>query len=667
MIADARPRSRFDRLLDALASRVGISLTIGGLILVCITVGLYVQYVVVQLERSQAVFEDRQVRNGYVAISDIQRLILVAQEAVAIGEMTDGLAAQFREATDILFVRTEHFKGTMNKGTMLPSGESSIQALEAIVAIGDRELSAGFSTPRAIVAELLIASSGARGHIVQFLDDMRRQADLVMEQQTNAVRQQQLVILANLVGLTIIGSVALLFLRREVLGRQARAVAEKRVAFLAFFDPLTELPNRVQFQDRLQVMLANQQDLSLLYLDLDDFKIINDTSGHATGDAVLIHVARILRHLADSRGGFAARLAGDEFAMVIPDVDLKRLTDLCDMIIVSAASPLVIEGETFEIGVSIGLATTTQVGAHLANSVDSLSRVTDFALYASKSGGRRRFTVYDETLEKLFLDRRAMLDELPKAIQNGDLEVHFQPKVNLADGVAFGFEGLVRWRRDETLVPPGDFIQLAEESGLVLEIDRFVMNRATELISGWNDHHGTEYSVSVNLSALHFNSPRITTWVASALRHSALRPDLLTLEITETVEMNDWRVAQGILSDLHDLGCKISIDDFGAGYSSLAYLRSTTADELKIDKSFVDRIEASEKARLLLSSVIEIARNLDICVLVEGIETAEQARIVHAMGASRGQGYHYGRPIPPQDAMEAAAITPPKAAMRQIG
>lgn len=653
-LGDSKKR-RLDSILDAFASRVGIFTAVGLLIGVCVGAGIYVNSVVNQLERNHSIFRDRQTRNGYVAMSDIQRLILVTQRAVKTGEMTPELKQEFLDAADIMYVRTDNFQRIMKREhTKFPIGKASIAALNRIVVIADDALAEDFPDNHVLLNSLLAANTEAREFLVQFLDDMRREAERVLDTQSLAVRKQKIVVLVNLVGLTLVGSVALFLLRLEVLARRAREAAEKRVEFLAYFDPLTELPNRAQFQERLNKILQSGRPLALLYVDLDDFKLINDTYGHVAGDAVLCYVSRILSTMAEDNLGFAARLGGDEFALVVPDDDISGLSSLCDRIIAEVAETYWFEGESLRVGVSIGLATTTQVVTKAPATIDMLSRVTDFALYTSKSKGRMCFTVYDHIIEKRFWERRTLIEELPQAIERGDLEVHLQPKVALPDASVYGFEALVRWRRDEQLVPPGDFINIAEESGVIVDIDRFVLNQSTQLIADWNAQHGTEFSISVNLSALHFNSRRIGHWVEQALWDAALPPKLLTLEVTETTEMRDWKQAVEILADMKSTGCKIAIDDFGTGFSSLAYLRMMKAHELKIDRSLVEELEESDEACLLLSSVLEIARNLNLEVTVEGIETLEQANIVHGMGAVCAQGFLFGRPLPPAEALAAA-------------
>jgi diguanylate cyclase (GGDEF)-like protein len=636
-----------------LATRPGLSLMMIVLCLVCVGAGFYVERSVRQLEENHQVFRDRQLRNGFVSMSDIQRVLLIAHEASVRGAFTPETGRAFVGAVDMLFVRKENFRRVLRAGDTLASAEQAIRALESVVAIAEASIASDHADIDGLWTDLLAASEDARRKLVLFLDDMDRMQHMVLLNQSAAVKEQRLVVLVSLGGLTFVGIAGLLLLRREVIARRARERAEKDVEFLAYFDPLTKLPNRTQFQSRLGERLATSEAVALVLVDLDDFKAINDTYGHGAGDTVLQHVAGMLSARAARVGGFAARIGGDEFAMVMPTDDMGGLIAICQELLREARHPLEVEGESIRIGFSIGLATNTQLGQNLVPTVDSLCRVTDFALYAAKSNGRGQLTLYDQSLERRFLERRSMVDALPRAIADNHLDIYLQPKVVLPSRATYGFEALVRWHRDGRTIPPDEFITVAEESGLIFEIDRYVLQTAARIVSEFNRVHETAYSVSVNLSALHFASHRIITWVREALESSGLAPDLLTLEITETAEMRDWRQAQDVISRIRQLGTKIAIDDFGTGYSSLGYLRSTIADEIKIDRSMVQHIETSEKARFLLDGVLDMAHNLELEVVIEGVETAAQAETIHAMGANAAQGYLFGRPLPAEQALNA--------------
>ena len=260
---------------------------------------------------------------------------------------------------------------------------------------------------------------------------------------------------------------------------------------------------------------------------------------------------------------------------------------------------------------------------------------------------------FDDEMARRMSQRRARLDALEQAILNENLEVWLQPKIVLSTGAHVGFEALVRWRHDGDLIMPMEFISLAEESGLIIEIDRFMLRAATRAVAEWNARHGKDVSVSINLSGRHISSPDLEAHVASAIAMSGLRPDQVTLELTESVEVRDWGAVSKKLDRLRALGCRLSLDDFGTGYSSLGYLRQMPADELKLDKSFVTDLETSAAAREIVASVVDIARTLDLGVVVEGIENLAQARIAEDLGCTVAQGYLFGRPAP------AARCAPP--------
>ncbi len=650
---------------DAFASRGGLAIAVALLMAICVWAVQTVEQSVSQLERDQRVFTDRQLRNGFVAMSDIQRVLLVAKEAKVAGRFSDAQKADFVEAVDILFVRKDNFERVLKVGDTLVSAESAVAALNALIDIADQAIASNYTDVDALVDALLTASAEAREHLVLFLDDMDRTQSAVLRNQSKAVAEQRTVVLASLAALTLLAVLAMVFLRREVAARRAREKAERDVQFLAYFDQLTQLPNRTQFQDRLERRLSKSTPTALLFVDVDAFKAINDTHGHGAGDAILKHVANVLAQKAERARGFAARLGGDEFAVVLPTEHMAQLKQTCGDILETLSGGYRYDGEEISLSVSIGLSTLTQLGETRAPSVDALCRVTDFALYASKSNGRKQFTLYDNALEQRFLQRRAIIEELPAAIQNEDLLVYFQPKVALKGGLTYGFEALVRWKRHGTLMPPDEFIGVAEESGLILELDRAVLFTAVKLIARYNQAYRAAFSVSVNLSALHFSSPRIVAWIEQALATSELEARLLTVEITETVEMSDWKQARDIIARIRALGVRISIDDFGTGYSSLSYLRTTSADELKIDRSLVEKVETSDKARFLLDAVLDMANNLELEVVVEGIETAEQAQTLMEMGADFGQGFLYGRPVPAEDAL--AALSHSQASFGKVG
>lgn len=651
-----RNRRHVDTIKDDRRSRrrgqVVFAICALAILMVCVTAGNYVQGTVSQLKNTHQTFNDRRLRNGYVAISDVQRLVLILQQAVMQGGLRPEAKAEFQAASDFLFLRIDNFRRVLEDASRPDTTLEAITALERTLELADAAVAEGFIDVWDISIEFGRASQDARRVLVTYLDEVRRMQDAQLAQQSTAVDRQLAFLRIMLVLSAALSVVALVLLQRDRDARRAQEEAENRVRRLAFYDPLTNLPNRVHLQDRLGEQLKDPNaNIALLLVDLDGFKSVNDTYGHAAGDAVLRHVAGVLQRAVAPTDAIAARLGGDEFAVMLQGADTHSVAPFCEDIIAGIATPFEFERELLSVNASIGIATNAHIGSGPMRDVDSLTRAADFALYASKSAGKGQCTLYDATLEKQFLERREMVHELPRAIQDGSIGFHLQPKVDLATEETYGFEALVRWSRHGKLVPPDEFILTAEESGVIIDVDRYVLRAACQELSDFNRMHGTALSVSVNFSTVHFNSPKLIAVVQDALAASGLPPELLTIEITETLEMGDWTQARKIITRIHELGAKISIDDFGAGFSSLAYLRETVADEIKIDRSLVQDIDTSDTSRFLLDAVIDIARNLDLDVIVEGVETQRQIDIVRGLGAGRAQGFFYGAPLPAQVAL----------------
>ena len=640
-----------DSALDVMSTRIGVAISLIPLIILSVWAGIYVQDGLERLEAKKRLFAERQFRNGFAAMNDVQRLNLVSMEAVRRGGMDVEQAEAFRVATDFLYVRVGTFENSGGGFDTLPEGQQAVADLARVLSIAESAIENGFSDVERLTAELLSASDVARRSLITFVDYMRGLQDGVLDAQSVVIRNQLRVMWGSLLLLTLIGIVTILLLRREVLARRERGRAEERVQYLAFFDALTGMPNRVQFHDRLSALLETQRPATVMFLDLDGFKAINDASGHAAGDAVLRATAHAIADNVERQNGFVARLAGDEFAAVLPSDDMDRLKAMCGRILAKVAEPVLHEGEVLTAGISIGLATTTQVKRTMEVSVETMLRVTDFALYAAKAAGRNRVAVYDNVLERQFQDRRALIDNLPDATRRGDLSVYLQPKVELPSQTIYGFEALVRWDRDGRTVMPDEFIMIAEESGMVTEVDTFVLVEAARRVASWNAEHGTRFHLSVNLSALNFTSQGMVETVRHAIEESRIDPSLLTLEITETLELRDWPTAQSTIRRLRSMGCRISIDDFGTGYSSLAYLRLVGADELKIDRSLISEVAVSDEARFIVDAVLDVGRNIGMEVLVEGVETPEQVSVLEDMGVRLAQGFLFGLPKPAEYAL----------------
>ncbi len=425
-----------------------------------------------------------------------------------------------------------------------------------------------------------------------------------------------------------------------------RRELERQLTHRAFHDSLTGLANRVLFQDRVAhaVSRAGRDGavIGVLFLDLDDFKVVNDTLGHSSGDELLVAVAQRLTGVLRPHDT-AARLGGDEFAALIEGATSPaELEEVAERIVRALASPFAIDRGLAGGGASVGVATTVE-----AAGAEELLRHADLALYAAKTAGKGQWRRYQATLHTAMVERMELRAALEQAITDGDFTLRYQPIVYLDRGDLAGFEALVRWQHPtHGLIPPNQFIEVAEESGLIVPLGRWVLEQALVEAAGWTPGHGQRRPyVSVNVSARQVRAGGFVEGVRAALAGSGLPPQLLMLEITESLLLRDDQQIFADLAALHELGVKIAIDDFGTGYSSLSYLQQFPIDVLKIDKSFIDSTTASAKQTALVEAIIRLAGTLDLQVIAEGIEDIAQRDVLTRMGCPLGQGYLFARPL----------------------
>jgi len=426
--------------------------------------------------------------------------------------------------------------------------------------------------------------------------------------------------------------------------------SEEDIRRLAFYDPLTGLPNRALFRERLeQAMLRadrEEQPFALLYLDLDRFKNINDTLGHFTGDQLLIAVGRRIKGMLREMDT-VARLGGDEFAVILPD--LARLEDagmMARKIVESMGQPVKVDESELFVGASIGIS----FYPNDAIDMDRLVMLADSALYEAKKQGGNRFQFHaDAKGGALTIARLQLETELRRAVERDELCVYYQPKMELASGRVAGVEALLRWRRNgEDLIPPGMFIAIAEETGLIVSIGEWVFRAVCRQLAAWRAA-GTVWPVSVNLSARQFRDPELLQRLIAIQEETGVEAELLDMEITESAVMDNPEQSAEVLQALHDRGVSLSIDDFGTGYSSLAYLKRFPVNALKIDQSFVRDIASDANDAAIVRVVIELAHNLGLKVIAEGVETLEQQEFLQRQGCDMVQGFYYGRPVLPEE------------------
>jgi diguanylate cyclase (GGDEF)-like protein len=427
-----------------------------------------------------------------------------------------------------------------------------------------------------------------------------------------------------------------------------RARAEDDMRHHALHDPLTGLPNRTLFADRLGVALhgcaRSGSTVAVLFLDLDQFKLVNDSFGHSTGDELLRGIAARLDE--SLRGGdTVARFGGDEFVIICEQLaGAAEAVVIAERTLAALGRPFALHGREHFVSASMGIA----VAQAVVREPEDLIREADAAMYRSKERGPGRYELYDEVMRSRAIARLRIENDLRRGIEAGELTVHYQPIVSLSSRMVVGVEALVRWRHVQRgLLGPKEFIHVAEQTGLIIPMGKLVLQQACTQAAGWMSRGATEpFHVSVNLSLRQVADPTFPEMVAQTLESTGLDPGALSLEITESVLMDDPETSVEVLDRIKALGVDLVLDDFGTGYSSLAYVQRFPIDVLKIDRSFVLNLGQDDEDRTIVETIVSMARGLRVGVIAEGVETAAQAGALSEMGCPMAQGYHYSRPLP---------------------
>jgi diguanylate cyclase (GGDEF)-like protein/PAS domain S-box-containing protein len=447
------------------------------------------------------------------------------------------------------------------------------------------------------------------------------------------------------------------------IGRDITEIVESRnkIQRMAFFDSLTGLPNRSLLNDSVHQLAIDARSggrqFGLMMLDLDRFKEVNDTLGHAAGDALLCEVAARLRTCV--RGSdMIARLGGDEFAILLPN--MRRKADLfvpAAKILRSLAEPFHVGGREITVTTSIGITKFPLDGAD----IEILFKQADSAMYHAKRMGRNNFQFYTPEMTERTVQRLVIETTLRKACSRGELELYYQPQVALRSGEWLGAEALLRWNHPELgLLTPGKFVGIAEETGLIVDIGRWALSQACYAAADWNARRALPLRIAVNLSSRQFVMNDLVRSVREALQTAGCRPEWLELEITESLLLEDSHTVRSMLDELSALGVSIAIDDFGIGYSALGYLTRFPIDTLKIDRSFIHDIDTDAKRAELMKAIIAIAKALKLRLVAEGVENKTQVSFLLGNGCALAQGYLYGKPMPKNAFTELLRTTPPQ-------
>ena len=438
-----------------------------------------------------------------------------------------------------------------------------------------------------------------------------------------------------------------------------RKQAEERIEFLAHHDVLTGLPNRILLRDRFDQALhfadRDKARVAMLFLDLDNFKIVNDTLGHAIGDKLLqAVVSRIAKCMRET--DTACRQGGDEFILLLNDIpDIEAVERVACDILAELTESLEVEGHILNISCSIGISLYPEDGQDF----DALLQKADVAMYNAKDAGRNTYRFFSEAMNLRAHEHMLLQKNLHQALTRGEFSLDYQPQLDLATGRVIGVEALLRWYSPELgSVQPGRFIPVAEDTGLIVPIGAWVLTEACRQAQAWRDAGLPELSVSVNLSALQFRRDNLVETVATALRASGLAPHLLELELTESMLLQNVEVTLATVRRLKVLGVRLAIDDFGTGYSSLSYLKRFTVDKLKIDQSFVRDIGTDPDDAAIVRAIIQMAKSLRLGIIAEGVETEEQLEFLRSEGCQEIQGYYFSCPLSAENL---------KAFMRSLG
>ena len=439
-----------------------------------------------------------------------------------------------------------------------------------------------------------------------------------------------------------------------------RKRAEERIYHMAHHDTLTGLPNRSLICDRLAQSLAhaerNKESVLVAFIDLDSFKLVNDTLGHNAGDELLKEVADRMVGCV-RREDTVGRFGGDEFVLVLPHVNdnPQVLVPLLNKILEAVVQPIVLDGQKVQVSCSIGVAVYPRDG----RDTDTLMMHADAAMYRAKDNGKNNCQFYTREMNAGMEEKLALTDGLRKAVEEQQLFLAYQPKIDLRSGSMFGVEALLRWQHPERgLVSPAQFIPLAEENGLIIPIGEWVLREACRQARAWQDAGLPPLSVSVNVSARQFEDPRLVERVAAALAGTGLSACWLELELTETMVMRNVQQSIAKMRELEAMGIVLSIDDFGTGYSSLAALKSFPISRLKIDQSFVRDLCGSADDQAITCAIISLSHQLDMKVIAEGVETEQQRRFLHANGCDEVQGYLFSCPVPAGEIAEMLEAAP---------
>jgi len=430
---------------------------------------------------------------------------------------------------------------------------------------------------------------------------------------------------------------------------QRQEETDAHIYQLANYDALTHLANRSLFETHFTQVLSrserSKEHFALMFVDLDNFKEINDTLGHSVGDILLQEVAKRFQTVSRDED-IIARQGGDEFLLLFPNTDAKAASQIAQKLLALSAEPFLYEGQELHTSLSIGITIYPENG----DCLETLAKNADTAMYKAKEEGKNRYHFYTQTMHEIASRHLQLSNEMHHAIENNELEVYYQPQVDAKTQKLVGAEALIRWKHPQLgFIPPDEFIPIAEANGFIIPIGEWVLKEATRQVKAWMDAGEPPLLIAVNISAVQFRNPNITQWVEDILNEVGLASQYLELELTERVAMKNPEYVIETMNALHAKGIRMSIDDFGTGYSSLSYLKKFKVYKLKIDQSFVRDIPNDTDDNAIVNSIISMAKGLGLTTIAEGVETTEQLNYLKTQGCDEIQGYYYSKPLPAKE------------------
>ncbi len=645
------PRNVIEHLANVMATRIGFNAAVSGLFLVIMPITIHFYFVI------QSLNVDRDHLYAYYAVETSDLLTDLREFEVLVYEDADPASPIFDEVLEDLGahlaslpvvdarydLNAEHVRMDMRTASLAAQDVGS--KLSTLLEVARAMQSGERLTPDNVfqlgkaISALQLATETMVGRL------SRVEADLVQHlmQTVFGISVAYVVLVA---ASATAGLATLLLLRREVRARHERAQAERRAEYLAYFDWTTGVANELQFQDRLASTLSQRVDASVIVVDVDDLTYINDRRGQSFADAMIKEIARRAQDTAEENGGFAARLGGDRFGLFIPNEDQTFVTTFCEEFLDRCQRPVVKGAQTMSPTLSAGVVMLSNAGEARIFGYDSIMKLAHLALHAAKEKGPCSYVIYDDTLVDRFIDRAALAEDLPLAIKTGQIDVFLQPKIELTTGMICGFEALASMVWNGARVPTLDLLVAAEGAGLAVDLERYMLDRAVDVMADWNRRRKTSFAVSLDMSAAHFYGSDGQAFVEDCLRNRRFPAELLTIEITETATSRHRDGLEFDTTRLRALGCRIALDKFGSAGSSLVHLRKLKLDEIKVDRGLLRDLEHSPDAHSVLESVLGLARNLGVETVIEGVDHAGQARIVSQMGCSLVQGLHFGRARP---------------------